>query len=76
MSFETTAIVEDRGEVRVPGVPFPPGTEVEVTISPVRHGAGLRWEGNVLVHEGVGVDPSVADLRDQRLKHLGEGRSG
>jgi hypothetical protein len=33
MSFETTATVEDRGEVRVAGVPFAPGTEVEVTIS-------------------------------------------
>lgn len=32
MSFETTATVEDRGEVRVAGVPFAPGTEVEVTI--------------------------------------------
>jgi hypothetical protein len=30
--FETTATVEDQGEIRVPGVPFAPGTEVEVTI--------------------------------------------
>ena len=33
-SFETTATVEDQGEVRIAGVPFAPGTEVEVTISP------------------------------------------
>jgi hypothetical protein len=31
-SYETTATVEDHGQVRVVGVPFAPGTEVEVTI--------------------------------------------
>jgi hypothetical protein len=44
-TFETTATVEDQGEVRVPGVPFAPGTEVDVTISPksASHDqAGLR----------------------------------
>ena len=29
-SFETSATVEEQGRVRVAGVPFPPGTEVEV----------------------------------------------
>jgi hypothetical protein len=33
-TFETSATVEAQGEVRVVGVPFAPGTEVEVTISP------------------------------------------
>ena len=33
-SFETTATVEAAGQVRVAGVPFEPGTEVEVTIKP------------------------------------------
>jgi hypothetical protein len=37
--YETSAKVEDRGEVRVSGVPFAPGTEVEVTISPKRTSA-------------------------------------
>jgi len=32
-TYETSAKVEDRGEVRLSGVPFEPGTEVEVTIS-------------------------------------------
>ena len=32
-TYETTATVEDRGQVHVSGVPFAPGTEVEVTIS-------------------------------------------
>ena len=40
-TYETSATVEDRGEVRVAGVPFEPGTEVAVTISPKRQaGAG------------------------------------
>jgi hypothetical protein len=35
-TYETSAIVEDQGQVRVAGVPFAPGTEVEITISPKR----------------------------------------
>lgn len=34
--YETFTTVQDKGEVRVSGVPFAPGTEVEVTISPKR----------------------------------------
>jgi len=30
--YETSATVEEHGQVRVAGVPFAPGTEVEVTI--------------------------------------------
>ena len=33
-SYETSARVEEKGQVTVAGVPFAPGTEVEVTISP------------------------------------------
>ena len=33
-TYETSAMVQAEGEVRVVGVPFAPGTEVEVTISP------------------------------------------
>lgn len=32
-TYETTATVEDHGEVHLAGVPFGPGTEVAVTIS-------------------------------------------
>jgi hypothetical protein len=38
-TYETSATVEDQGQVRVAGVPFAPGTEVEVTISPKRRPA-------------------------------------
>ena len=88
-TFETVATVGEEGRVLVAGVPFAPGTEVEITISPkVRsdeespHGdgvspeGGLRWEGNVLVHQGVGAAPSVAELREERLNRLAEGSSG
>jgi len=35
-AFETSATVEPQSDIRVVGVPFAPGTEVEVTISPKR----------------------------------------
>jgi len=80
-TFETSATVEEQGRVLVAGVPLAPGTEVEVTISPKVRAeqettpppVGLRWEGNVLVHQGVGAGPSVAELRDDRLHRLGQG---
>ncbi len=34
--YETAATVEDQGQVCVVGVPFAPGTAVDVTISPRR----------------------------------------
>jgi hypothetical protein len=34
--FETSATVEEQGRVQLVGVPFAPGTEVEVTISAKR----------------------------------------
>lgn len=37
--YETSATVEDQGQVRVAGVPFAPGTEVDVAISPKRRPA-------------------------------------
>ncbi len=38
-TYETFATVEGEGHVRVSGVPFAPGTQVEVTISPRRRTA-------------------------------------
>ena len=38
-AFETSTTVQPQGDVRVVGVPFAPGTEVEVTISPKRKSA-------------------------------------
>ncbi len=36
--FETTSTVEAAGQVHVSGVPFEPGTQVEVTIKPASNG--------------------------------------
>jgi hypothetical protein len=86
--FETTITVAEKGQIVVPGVPFEPGTEVVVTIrlkEPSRQElrpyaeqpdgihSGLRWEGNVLVHQGIGTSPLVSELRDERLDQLGAG---
>ena len=38
-AFETSTTVQPHGDIRVVGVPFAPGTEVEVTISPKRKSA-------------------------------------
>jgi hypothetical protein len=39
--YETSATVQDQGQVCVDGVPFEPGTRVEVTITPIQSGADL-----------------------------------
>lgn len=39
-TYETSATVDDQGQVRVAGVPFEPGTCVEVSITPIQEGAG------------------------------------
>ena len=38
-AYETSTTVEIAGEVRIAGVPFAPGTEVDVLISPKRKDA-------------------------------------
>ena len=38
-TYETSTTVEPQGDIRVIGVPFAPGTEVEVTISAKRKSA-------------------------------------
>jgi hypothetical protein len=38
-SYEVSAVVQPQGDIRLVGVPFAPGTEVDVTISPKRKSA-------------------------------------
>ena len=40
-AYETSATVEPNGQVHLDGVPFAPGTPVEVIISPKRNGAAM-----------------------------------
>ena len=37
-TYETIATVEGHGQIHVAGVPFAPGTEVEIMIKPARNG--------------------------------------
>jgi AbrB family looped-hinge helix DNA binding protein len=83
-----TSTVNELGRLELPAevtrqLGLKPGDHVFVetgngqcVLRPVRPEVGLRWEGNVLVHRGVSADPSVAELRDERLNHLAEGQSG
>jgi hypothetical protein len=38
-AYETSATVGEQGKVQLAGVPFAPGTQVEVVISPIEDGA-------------------------------------
>lgn len=40
-AYETSATVEPNGQVHLAGVPFAPGTQVEVIISPKQNGAAI-----------------------------------
>ena len=44
-SFETSATVEEQGRVFIAGVPFAPGTKVQVTVSPQAAPADERSAG-------------------------------
>ena len=59
-TYETTATVEEQGQVHVAGVPFAPGTEVEVAISPKQ-----RSENEVMPPD----DEALAAARD-RMRSL------
>jgi hypothetical protein len=64
--YETSATVQEQGRVLVAGVPFAPGTEVEVTISPKR-----RSEDEVNSADDVAV--AAARARMQELFHTIKG---
>jgi hypothetical protein len=67
-SYETSATVEDQGQVRVAGVPFAPGTEVEVTISPKRRSAEeftVTWKRICAELRGW---PGLQDVTDEEVR--------
>lgn len=43
--YETSATVEDKGQIHVSGVPFAPGTEVEVIIKLAQNGGHVTAAG-------------------------------
>jgi hypothetical protein len=67
-AFEATSIVEPSGEVRVAGVPFSAGTEVEVLVSPKRQsGDDFRktWDE---VCRRLRSLPPIANLTDEEIQ--------
>ncbi|MBI1904185.1 MAG: hypothetical protein HYS13_24080 [Planctomycetia bacterium] len=74
-AYETAATVGVEGEVRVGGVPFAPGTEVEVTISQKRGSAdefAAAWQR--VCREMRSRLPNIGDEEIQ--KEIDEHRAG
>jgi hypothetical protein len=66
-SFEATSIVEPTGEIRVVGVPFSAGTEVDVIVSPKRQSAKQfrrQWDE---VCRLLRSSPTAANLTDEGI---------
>jgi hypothetical protein len=63
-TYETFATVEDQGRVSLSGVPFAPGTEVEITISAKK--ASPQGNGS--------SDAALASARDRMRALFGEVR--
>lgn len=69
-SFGTSTTVQPQGDIRVIGVPFAPGTEVEVTISPKRRSAAefaeaWRQVTNELRQLPQAASLSVSDIQQE-----------
>ncbi len=67
-AYETSATVKDQGEVRVAGVPFAPGTEVEVSISPKRPSAeefNAAWRRVCIELRG---RPNLQNITDEEIR--------
>jgi hypothetical protein len=76
-TYETSAIVEDQRQVRVAGVPFEPGTEVEVTISPKRRPAEEFTAAWRRVCAELRGRPGLQDLSDDDIAaEIGRHRAG
>jgi hypothetical protein len=76
-AFETSATVQPQGDVRVVGVPFAPGTEVEVTISPKRVSAARfleAWQRVTAEFRGLPEASTVSDADIQ--KEIDDFRAG
>jgi hypothetical protein len=75
-TYETTGTVEAHGEVRVAGVPFAPGTEVEVTIKPAANGgaaaAAVRATRLFAALDKARNTEPVGPLRREELHDRGE----
>ena len=76
-SYETSTTVEPQGDVRVVGVPFAPGTEVEVTISAKRKTAGEFAEAWRRVTSELRRLPQSGSIADDEIqKEIDDYRAG
>lgn len=76
-AFETSATVQPQGDVRVAGVPFAPGTEVEILISPKRTNAAefaQAWQRVTAELRQLAPTDSISD--DDIKQEIDNHRSG
>jgi hypothetical protein len=67
-SFEALTTVQASGDIRVAGLPFAPGTEVEVSISPKRKSArefSAAWD---VVCRELRKLPKAASISDDEIQ--------
>jgi hypothetical protein len=67
-TFETSVTVQPQGDVRVVGVPFAPGTEVEVTISAKRKSAAEFAEAWKRVTAELRQLPAAESISEQDIQ--------
>jgi hypothetical protein len=68
MVYETAATVGGQGEIHLTGIPFAPGTKVDVTVDPVGDtgdGAVRTSELFAALDKGRNVDPLGTFRRDE-----------
>jgi hypothetical protein len=76
-AYETLTTVEPQGDVRIAGVPFAPGTEVEVTISPKRKSPEEFLQAWQLVCGQLWKRPEIQSLSDADIqREIDEYRAG
>jgi len=61
-TYETSATVEDQGQVHVAGVPFAAGTEVAITITPTTNGA--KSPSSADLHRAAGLFAALDKARN------------
>jgi hypothetical protein len=76
-AFETTTTVAAQGDIRLIGVPFAPGTEVEVTINPKRKSAAEFVDAWEQVCREIRSQPAAKEVTDDEIqKEIEDYRAG
>jgi hypothetical protein len=76
-AYETSATVEPQGDIRLVGVPFAPGTEVEVTVSPKRQSAAAFSDAWLRVCNELRRSPQADAITDADIqKEIDDYRAG